>query len=142
VCVVQLWRGCQQGPKRQNQPASASHGTLSRCSERAFVDTAGVVLWLSPPDVRLPVLQLDVDSVDFRYVEGEVVALASRTDEYLSITGSGVALWRLLEAGTDRPAMVTALTQTYDVDAQRAGTDVDTFLADLEQRGLLRPVTP
>jgi hypothetical protein len=88
------------------------------------------------------VLQLDVDSVDFRYVEGEVVALASRTDEYLSITGSGVELWRLLEAGTDRPAMVAALTQTYDVDAASAGTDVDTFLADLEQRGLLLPVTP
>jgi hypothetical protein len=95
-----------------------------------------------PVAARMPVLQLDVDAVDFRYVEGEVVALESRTDEYLSVTGSGVALWRLLEVGTDRPAMVRALTETYDVDDDRAGADVDTFLADLGQRGLLRPATP
>jgi hypothetical protein len=74
-----------------------------------------------PVAARMPVLQLDVAAVDFRYVEGEVVALESRTDEYLSVTGSGVALWRLLEVGTDRPAMVRALTETYDVDADRAG---------------------
>jgi hypothetical protein len=39
--------------------------------------------------------------------------------------------------GATRDTLVTGLVQSFDVDQASAAADVDRFLADLRQRGLL-----
>ena len=82
-------------------------------------------------------LCLREQDLDWREVEGEIVALDAQGALYLAVRGSGAVLWRLLADSTTRDGLVHALVETYDIDATRAGDDVDEFLTTLGERGLL-----
>jgi len=82
-------------------------------------------------------LSLREQDLDWREIEDEIVALDTQGAVYLAVHGSGAVLWRLLADCTTRDGLVTALVDTYDIDATRAGDDVDEFLATLSERGLL-----
>lgn len=82
-------------------------------------------------------LTLRSERLDWREVEGEIVLLDHEARSYLAVTGSAVALWPLLVAGTNREAMIGELLERFDVDRSRAGRDVDAFLAKLAEHGLL-----
>jgi hypothetical protein len=77
--------------------------------------------------------------LEWREVEGEIVALDLRASTYLSVNKTGTALWPHLTAGASRDELVAALTSRFDVDAESAGRDVDAFVGALETRGLLAP---
>lgn len=85
------------------------------------------------------VLRLRPHDLDWRDIDGEVVALDGRTAVYLAVGGSGALLWRLLADSTTREDLVRALVQTYGIDAAVAAVDVEEFLARLDERGLLTP---
>ena len=53
----------------------------------------------------------------------------------LTLNESGAMLWRVLEQGGDRDALVAALTAEYEVSEAEAGADVDAFLNKLLQAG-------
>ena len=55
----------------------------------------------------------------------------------LTLNETGAVLWRALEQGGDRQALAAALTAEYEVSAEEALADVDTFLQKLEQVGCL-----
>lgn len=55
----------------------------------------------------------------------------------LSLNDSGALLWKALERGGDREALVDALTAEYEVDRAAALADVDEFLNRLAQAGCL-----
>jgi len=82
-------------------------------------------------------LVLRPDAVEWRAVEGEVVALDVRRSLYLAINASGAALWALVAEGTDREALVAQLRERFDVPVQRAGADADAFVAELRRHDLL-----
>lgn len=69
------------------------------------------------------VLPLDEQTVDF---EG-----------MLTLNDAGAMLWRLLEQGTDRDALVRTVTEEYEVDAAQAAEDVDAFVEKLRQAGCI-----
>lgn len=69
------------------------------------------------------VLPLDEQTVDF---EG-----------MLTLNDAGAMLWRLLEQGADRDALVRAVTEEYEVDAAQAAEDVDAFVEKLRQAGCI-----
>jgi Coenzyme PQQ synthesis protein D (PqqD) len=71
-------------------------------------------------------------------VGDEVVALDNRAVNYVSTNGAGGRLWKALVEGATRDALVQQLVDAYGIDGQRAGQDVDVFLADLAAAGLLR----
>lgn len=58
-------------------------------------------------------------------------------DGILKLNETGVFLWRKLEGGADRETLVQALTEEYDVSAERAAQDIDKFLAKLSSAGCL-----
>lgn len=69
-----------------------------------------------------------------------VLPLAEETVNFsgmLTLNDSGVLLWRLLEQGTDRDAMVHALTEAYEVSVQQAAVDLEQFLDKLIQAGCI-----
>jgi hypothetical protein len=83
-------------------------------------------------------LRLRESGLEWRAVEGEVVALDMSESAYLAVNESGRRLWEELASGTTRAALVDLLVESYALDRDRAEQDVDTFVAALAQRGLLQ----
>lgn len=76
-------------------------------------------------------------AVEWREIDGEIVALDVGAAEYIAVTGSGAALWPYLVAGARRSELVTHLTDRYRVDEATAAADVGSFLEELSARGLV-----
>lgn len=55
----------------------------------------------------------------------------------LTLNNSGAMLWRVLEQGGDRNALVDALTAEYAVDRDQALADVNEFLGVLLRAGCI-----
>ena len=55
----------------------------------------------------------------------------------LSVTESGVLLWKALEQGCDMDALVNALLEEYDVSEAKARMDAEKFVEKLTQLGCL-----
>lgn len=72
-----------------------------------------------------------------RELDGEVLVLDLRSSLYFGMTGTGARIWRLIEAGEDRDAILATLAREYGVGAEAIEGDVDAFLADLIDRGLV-----
>jgi Coenzyme PQQ synthesis protein D (PqqD) len=84
-------------------------------------------------------LKLRAEALEWREVEGEVVALDVRASQYLAVNRTGAVLWPLLVAGTDREALVAAVLAEFEVDSATAQRDVDAFVAALREQDLLEP---
>ena len=84
-----------------------------------------------------PVLKLRDEGIAWKEVDGEILLLDVATSTYLSVNQSAALLWQQLHAGTTREELVRALAETYELDDQTAADDVDAFLADCRDRGLL-----
>lgn len=82
-------------------------------------------------------IRLREDSIEWRAIDDEIVALDRAAGEYIAVTGSGAVLWPLLVAGTSRGALAEALAARYDVEPATAARDVDRFVDTLAARGLL-----
>jgi hypothetical protein len=82
-------------------------------------------------------MRIRVDVLEWREVEGEVVALDLRSNTYLAVNRTGAAIWPALMSGADREELVRRLTETFDVSEEHAATDLDAFLAELAAQDLL-----
>lgn len=82
-------------------------------------------------------LRLCREHVEWRLVEGEIVALDLRDSTYFAINATGAVLWQPLIDGTDRARLATTLVEHYGIEEGRALADVDAFLAMLEEHQLL-----
>jgi hypothetical protein len=82
-------------------------------------------------------LKLDSDRAVWREVGEEVVVLDVETATYLSLNGSGGALWKRLDAGATPNELVADLVSAYGVPEARASKDVEDFLQVLRDRSLL-----
>jgi hypothetical protein len=82
-------------------------------------------------------LRLRHHGVAWKEVDGEIVALDERGAVYLAANTAGAVLWRALADGTTHDALVEGLVGEFGIDGGRASADVDAFLDDLRERGLL-----
>jgi hypothetical protein len=82
-------------------------------------------------------LRLQKQQLEWREVDGEVIALERKQSAYLAANQSGTVLWRALADGTSEVEMVRLLMSQYDIDADTARVDVDGFVSTLDQMGLL-----
>jgi len=73
----------------------------------------------------------------WRVIDAEAIVLDNRTSQYLSVNRTGARLWELLSEGTSYRRLVSELVDQYGVDADQATADLDVFLADCTERGLL-----
>lgn len=83
-------------------------------------------------------MQLRPDTVAWREVDGEVIALGLESSTYFGTNSSGSLLWKRLAEGTTRAELVDELVATFELEPERAQADVDAFVADLRTRGLLQ----
>ena len=82
-------------------------------------------------------MRIRADVLEWREVEGEVVALDLRSNTYLAVNRTGAAIWPALMSGADRAELVRRLTQRFGVAEERAAADLDVFLAELAEQDLL-----
>ena len=82
-------------------------------------------------------LQLKIDDVVWREVEGELVVLELSTSLYLTLNGTAKLLWEALSGGATTGALVEVLTREYDIGEDQAMSDVEVFLQTLTERNLL-----
>jgi hypothetical protein len=82
-------------------------------------------------------LRLQANLLEWREVDGEVIALEHERSVYLAANRSAAILWRALNEGATEERLADLLVETYDLPAERAKADVAAFLADLSARGLI-----
>ena len=70
-------------------------------------------------------------------IDSEIVVMRLDTGEFFSLSGTSAEIWRLIDGSRDRRALITALTADFDADEERIAADVDAFLMQLRDTGLL-----
>jgi hypothetical protein len=82
-------------------------------------------------------LRLRSGELSWREIDGEVVAIDVQTSTYFSANSSGAILWQMLSEGATHDELVERLTARFEIDRERAETDVAAFVGALHARGLL-----
>jgi hypothetical protein len=73
----------------------------------------------------------------WRRVGDEVVALDTGRSVYLAVNRTAAALWPALAEGSTRRQLLSIALARFQVEPERAATEIDFLLADLAARGLL-----
>ena len=71
-------------------------------------------------------------------IDDEIVVMQLDTGDFFSLTGTGTAIWRLIDSTRDRQALIAALCAEFG-SAAEVTADVDEFLAKLRGAGLIGP---
>jgi coenzyme PQQ synthesis protein D (PqqD) len=82
-------------------------------------------------------LRLRADALEWRDVEGEVVAVDLRTSTYLAVNASGAKLWPALASGATRDQLTDVLVDQFQLPRDQARSDVEAFVRMLEHENLL-----
>ena len=73
------------------------------------------------------------------HLDGEAVLLHMDTKNYYRLNATAARVFRGLERGLGRQALLDDLCGEFEVDAGTAGAEIDRLLAELTERGLLAP---
>lgn len=84
-------------------------------------------------------LKLRSEDLDWREIEGEVIALEGRSALYMSVNPAGALLWQALAGGASESDLAALLAETYEIDGESAAADARRFVAQLEEQGLIEP---
>ena len=77
------------------------------------------------------------ESVVFTELDDEVVMLDVKSGQYYELDAIGARIWVLLEDKPSMTALRDALTAEYDVDGETCLKDLDDFIGNLAQLGLV-----
>lgn len=85
-------------------------------------------------------LRLRDSGIPWREIDGEIVALDPDSSRYVSINGSGAALWRRLQEGdATLEDLAQILVERYGIPREQADADADGFVQELAAVGWLAP---
>jgi hypothetical protein len=79
------------------------------------------------------------DDVLAAHLEGEAVLLHMDTKDYYRLNATAAAVFKGLERGLDRDALVDDLCAHFEVERAEAAAAVDGLLAELAERRLVAP---
>lgn len=82
-------------------------------------------------------LRLRTANLEWRAVEGEVVAVDLDRSLYLGTNESGALMWEALARGATEDELVERLAARYGLAAAEAKPDVHAFLGSLSDQALL-----
>lgn len=83
------------------------------------------------------VFRLRTESLSWRLLEDEVIALDLEQSVYLTANSSGALLWGARARGAARRELAGILVNAYELDPAQASADAEAFLADAAARDLL-----
>ena len=70
-------------------------------------------------------------------IDHEIVIMRLDTGDFYSLSGTGAAIWRLIDGRRDRDALVAAMIEEFDGDRTTIMLEVDQFLSHLRESRLL-----
>jgi pyrroloquinoline quinone biosynthesis protein D len=70
-------------------------------------------------------------------IDHEIVIMRLDNGEFFSLSGTAAAIWRLIDGERDTAALVAAAASQFDVTESEISLDVEEFLAQLVDTGLL-----
>ena len=70
-------------------------------------------------------------------IDDEIVVMRLDNGEFFSLSATSAAIWRLIDGTNDRDEIVSALARGFDGDEVTIARDVDAFLAEIREMGLL-----
>jgi hypothetical protein len=73
-------------------------------------------------------------------IDDEIVVMQLDTGVFFSLSGTGRAIWLLLDGTRDRAALLAALAESYDQTADELAPEVDAFIAQLIEAGLIEAI--
>ena len=76
------------------------------------------------------------------HLAGEAVLLDVDTKQYYRLNATAAHVWKGLERGLGRDALLQDLLASFEVSPQTAEAELDRLLADLTRRKLVRPAGP
>lgn len=71
-------------------------------------------------------------------VEGEIVLLDMQNGGYFGLNDVGSRIWCLIQEGNPVGSIIDALTKEYDAPEQELRADLEQFLTELGERGLIQ----
>jgi Coenzyme PQQ synthesis protein D (PqqD) len=77
------------------------------------------------------------DDVLTAHLEGEAVLLNMETKDYFRLNSTAAVVWKGLERGMDREALVRELVAGFEVEPAAAAAELDRLLGELSQRRLI-----
>jgi Coenzyme PQQ synthesis protein D (PqqD) len=83
------------------------------------------------------IMKLRVDDITWREIDGDLVVLDLRSSTYLTANASGTVLMRQLTERRTLQQLTEALVDAFDIPEDAAQRDVQAFVDDLGERGLL-----
>lgn len=70
-------------------------------------------------------------------IDDEVVLMTLAGGDFFSLRGTGKAIWEKIDGERARDAIVAELATEYAVPAEQIAVEVDGFVAQLQQAGLI-----
>lgn len=70
-------------------------------------------------------------------IDAEIVVMQLDTGVFFSLTGTAAAIWELIDGTRDRAALLIALATRFDCNATEIVPEVDAFLVQLAEAGLV-----
>jgi hypothetical protein len=83
------------------------------------------------------VYHLRTENLSWRLLDGEMIGLDLQRSEYLATNPSGALLWEALAEGATSAGLASLLMERYAIEPEQARDDVERFLADARERGLI-----
>lgn len=78
-----------------------------------------------------------VPDLIWQVLKDETVVVSPVDGKYCVLNGMGTVIWQLLTEQNSSGQMEQYLIDHYDVSAEQARADIERFLSDLSQRGLI-----
>jgi len=82
------------------------------------------------------------DDVRYRIVGDEGVAIRQSAAEVLALNDVGARMLELIDSEISLGALMDAMLDEYDVDREELSRDVERFVAQMNEAGLVEEVSP
>jgi len=109
---------------------------VHRTAPRSWVSTSAASSHAPVADHPDGVVRLK-PGVEWRDLDGHVVALDLGTSDYLKLNESGTVLWTLVADGATEAQLSDALVARFDLDPARARADAASFVCRLRDLALV-----
>ncbi|HKN93135.1 MAG TPA: PqqD family protein [Thermoleophilaceae bacterium] len=83
------------------------------------------------------VVRLKPGALEWREVEGELIALDVQSSTYFAVNRTAASIWPALVEGSTRTDLIESLTGRFGIEHDVAARDLDAFLEQMSERSLL-----
>ena len=83
------------------------------------------------------VVRLKAGALEWREVEGELIALDVQSSDYFAVNRTAASIWPALVEGSTRTDLIESLMGRFGIEHDVAARDLDAFLEQMSERSLL-----